>query len=289
MMIKDISLRPTKVILSLFEQIRKLDNVPNTDRNSIVARSITVALENKNINWQLVATMSIEEDFIGNIPNHVVLKVEEENFNVINEQIKNAFNKEKITIPYTLKLLLVNYLAFLNQPNIAEIQASIPQEIELALFKSEYVGSLYRNKKRLLETCKVYLNSNVSLKKNLNERATRQNKQLTNVYDLSNYFPDLMRTMSTNSLKEHFFPDKRIEFGTPTETYLAKVLAGWFIFMVESQYETSIWNDVLDCVVKNLEDELQIKNESPFEKIRMQKDAETSDYYKNVYARMMSR
>lgn len=271
-MMKDISFRPTKLILSLFEQIRKLDNLPNTDRNSIVERAMTFALKNKNLNWQYVSAMTIEENFIGSIPNHVVLKVEEEKFNLINEQIKNAFNMDKITIPYTLKLLLVNYLAFFNPTIIADDHVSIPQEIDLALFKSEYVGSLYSNKKRLLEACKVYLKAHVELLQNLTERATYQNKQLTNICDFSSYFPD-----------------KPIEFGTPTTTYLAKVLAGWFIFMVESQYEASIWNDVLDHIVKRLEDELQIRNESLFEKIKTKKDAETADYYKNVYARMMSR
>lgn len=289
MMMKDISFRPTKLILSLFEQIRKLDNLPNTDRNSIVERAMTIALKNKNLNWQFVSAMTIEEDFIGSIPKHVVLKVEEERFNLINEQIKNAFNKEKITIPYTLKLLLVNYLASFKQTNLADAQISIPQEIDLALFKSEYAGSLYSNKKRLLETCKVYLKSHVKLQQNLTERATYQNKQLTNIYDLSSYFPDQRSTASASTLKDNFFPDKRIAFGTPTATYLAKVLAGWFIFMVESQYETSVWNNILDHIVKSLEDELQIKNESPFEKTRTKKDAETADYYKNVYARMMSR
>ena len=270
---KDISFRPTKLILSLFERIRKLDNVPNTDRNSIVHRAMVTALKNKNLDWQFISAMSVDDaDFIGNIPKHVVLKIEEEKFNLINEQIKGTFNMKRITIPYTLKLLLVNYLSSLSHVDVVTHQVSIPYEIDLALFKNEYTHSLYGDKKRLLETCKIYLKSHVKLQQDLTERAIHQSNHLNKLYDLN-----------------HYFPDKRTEFGTPTATYLAKILAGWFIFMVESQYEQRDWNDSLDYLVKSLEGELEIKNESPLEKMRTKKDSETADYYKNVYARMMSR
>lgn len=264
---KDISFRPTKLMMSLFEQIRKLDHSPSTDRNSIVERAVASALKNKNLDWKLISTMTVEEIFDGSIPKHIVLRIEEEKFNLINEQLKNTFNVEKITIPYTLKLLLVNYLFSLNQTHVV----SVPSDVNLALFKNDYVQSSYGNKIRLLEACKIYLKTHMKLQVDLTTHATSQHKQLINFCDLS-----------------HYFPDKRTEFGTPTTTYLAKVLAGWFIFMVESQYEVSEWGETLDHIIKHLEDELQIKHGSPFEKIRAKKDAETTSYYKNVYSRVMS-
>ena len=270
---KDISFRPTKLILSLFEQIRKLDHLPNTDRNSIVNRATMMALKNKNINWQLISAITVEEDgFDGSIPKHVVLKVDEENFNLVNGQIKDAFSMEKVTIPYTLKLLLVNYLTSLNQTSLDVAQVSLPSGIELAMFKSEYMQSLYRSKKRLLEACKVYLKVHIKLQQDLTQYSIRQHTQLNDIHDLSKYFPD-----------------KRTETGVPTMAYLAQILAGWFIFTTESQYESSFWDGILDHIVKSLEDELQIQNESTFEKLKTKKDAETADYYKNVYSRMMGR
>ena len=270
---KDISFRPTKLILSLFEQIRKLDPLPNTDRNSIVHRAMLAALKNKNLSWQFISAMAVDDDvFTGTIPKHVVLKIDEEKFDLINEQIKTAFSMEKITIPYTLKLLLVHYLSSLSQVEMPTSQLQIPQEINVALLKNEYERSLYPYKKRLFETCKIYLHAHTPLQQCLTERAMHQSLQLNKFYDLS-----------------HYFPDHRTQTGSPTTTYLAKILAGWFIFLVESQYEVHDWNNSLDHVVKSLEDELQIKNESPLEKMRTKKDPETADYYKNVYARMMSR
>jgi hypothetical protein len=269
---KDISFRPTKLIMALFEQIRKLDNLPNTDRNSIVERAMGIALKSKNLDWKFVSAITIDECFAGSIPKHIVLKVEEEKFNLINEQIKHVFSMEKITIPYTLKLLLVNYLSSLSQTNVPTSQFTVPNKIDLALFKNEYVQSPYRHKKRLLEACNVYLEAHPNLQQDLIEHAIHQQNQLTMFCDLSKYFPD-----------------KSTEFKTPTAIYIAKTLAGWFIFMVESQYDVSKWNDVLDHIVKSMENELQIKNESPFEKIRTKKNTETADYYKNVYASMISR
>ena len=272
---KDISFRPTRLIMSIFEQIRKLDNLPNTDRNSITERALVIALKNKNLDWKFISTITVEEDFKGSIPKHIVLKVDEEKFNLVNEDIKNTFNMEKVTIPYTLKLLLSNYLSSLSSitnSHVAPTEIAVPKEIDLMLLKSEYVQSFYSNKKRLFEACKIYLKENIRIQKDLTERAMKQHQHLNKFLNLSKYYPD-----------------KRTEFGTPTATYLIKVLAGWFIFMVESQYEPSEANDVLDYVVKNLEEELQIKNGSLFEKMRSIKDAESADYYKNVYARMMSR
>ena len=272
---KDISFRPTKLILSLFEQIRKLEHLPNSDRNSIVHRAMEMALKNKNLDWQFISAMTVEEDgFVGSIPKHVVLKVDEEKFSLINEQIKAAFEMEKITIPYTLKLLLVNYLASFSQTNVTDPQIVIPGGVDLTLFKHDYAGSAYIGKRRLLEACQAYLKANPKLHNNLSERTTHQYRSLTKLHDFRGYFPD---------------HDNNMGVETPTASYLAKILAGWLIFTVESQYEAHAWNSTLDHIVKGLEGELQIKNESPLEKIRAKKDAESADYYKNVYARMMSR
>lgn len=270
---KDISLRPTKLILSLFEQIQKSDRLPNNDRNSIVKRAIKAALDNQNIDWQFVSTLTVDEDrFEGNVPKHVVLKVEEEPFNRINGQIKETFGMKKITIPYTLKLLLVHYLSSLTQVDLDKAHTQLSLEVHLPMLKSEYAHSLYRNKKRLMDVCRVYLKTQPQLQQDLTQRITQHNLQLNTVHNLS-----------------AFFPDGRTATGIPTRTYLAQILAGWFIQQAESQYETALWDGVLDHIIKTLEEQLQIVNASSLEKMRVKKDSETADYYKNIYARMMSR
>jgi len=266
---KDISLRPKRQLMNLLEVVQNLESLPTTNRNSIIDRALDIALTTTYINWQSVSEVSVEDKFNSHIPAHIVLQVDEEKFSRVNEQIKGAFDAPKVTIPYTLKLLLTLYFIHLKQQtdtanensNINEILMPDTKIHTLAL-KNEYDQSLYSGKKRLFEMCKVYLKNHP----NINEQLTIQSSCDLNKYieliDLNKYFKD------------------KVGESNPTSTYIAKVLAGLFILRIESTFPLAESKNILDQIVKQLETEFQIIGEAA-------NHADSEDYYKNVYARMM--
>ena len=276
-MMKDISLRPKKQLMNLFEAVQNLDNQPSTNRNSIIDRALDVALNTRYINWQSVSEVSIEDNFNSHVPIHIVLKVDEEKFARVNKQIKETFQVDKITIPYTLKLLLTLYFIHLKQQsdsanqndNINEILKSDSKvsesRIDTLALKNVYEQSLYSGKKRLFEMCRVFLKNHP----NINEQLTYQSSCDLNKYagfiDLDKYFAGKMHESN------------------PTSTYLAQVLAGLFILRIEriSESDKSSKN-MLDQIVKQLETEFQILGEAV-------NHIDSADYYKDVYAKVMGR
>ena len=267
---KDISLRPKKQLMSLFEAVQNLDNLPSTNRNSVIDRALNVSLKSSYVNWQAVSEVLIENNFNSSIPNHIVLKVDEVKFLQVKTQIKEAFGVEKITIPYTLRLLLTLYFTHLKQQtdaasekgNMSELLQPEPDvKIDTMALKNEYEQSFYSGKKRLLEICRVFLKSNPQVNKRLREQSAQGLKVCTDFIDLSKYFVN-MRDSS------------------PTSTYTAKVLAGLFILRIESNFEATESKVMLDKLVKQLEVEFQTIG-------HVIDNTDTGDYYKNVYAKMM--
>lgn len=259
---KDISLRPKKQLMKLFEAVQNLDNLPSTNRNSIIDRALDVALTNGNVNWQSVSEVSIENDFNDKIPNHIVLKVNEEKFLQVKAQIKETFNEGRITIPYTLTLLLTLYFIYLKQhcdtinqdSDLSEI-LKIDFKINTWVLKNEYEQSLYAKKKHLLEMCKVLLRNNPIITEQLVTQSSRDLNECIGFINLDKYFSDKMNESN------------------PTTTHIAKVLAGLFIVRVESK-------NILDLIIKQLETEFQIIGAAV-------DNADSTDYFKNVYAKMM--
>ena len=255
--------------MNLFETVQNLDNLPSTNRNSIIDRALDVALKATYVNWQSVSEVSIEDHFNGHIPTHIVLQVDEEKFSQVNKQIKEAFTAEKITIPYTLKLLLTLYFIHLKQQsdtanqndNINELLVP-DSKIDTLALKNEYDQSLYSGKKRLCELCKVYLKNYPDINEQLSKQSARDLNKYTEFIDLNKYFESL------------------VSESTPTSTYLAKVLAGLFILRIESVTPSNESKALLDQIVKQIEDEFQIVGEIPH-------NGDSADYYRNVYAKMM--
>jgi len=266
---KDISLRPKKQLMGLFEAVQNIESLPTINRNSIIDRALDVALASSYVNWQAVSEVLIEEEFTGSIPTHVVLKVDPEKFFQVNEQIKQTFNAEKITIPYTLKLLLTLYLIHLKQQskpasnNETLTEISIPHiQIDTLRLKSEYEQSIYSGKKRLFEMCKVLLKQSPAIYEQLLRAGKGDLEMFKDVLDLSSYFAS--GHQETN----------------PTLTYLGKVLAGLFILFVESTTQPHDIKNVLDDVVRKIEMEFPTVGHAVTQD-------NGSDYYKNVYAKMM--
>lgn len=269
---KDISLRPKKQLMGLLEAVQNLEYLPNTNRNSIIDRALDVALASSYINWQAVSEMLIEEEeaFTGHIPNHIVLKVDPEKFSQVNEQIKSAFKAEKITIPYTLKLLLSLYFIHLKKQRepmmqneqLDEILTSPSAQIDTLRLKSEYEHSIYSGKKRLLNVCKVLLQQSPTIHDEVLRAGKRDLDLFMGYLDLNKYFVD--------------GPEEK----NPTLTYLAKVLAGLFILCIESTTQPNESKNELDKVVKKMEIEFQSVGYATIQDHK-------GDYYKDVYAKMM--
>lgn len=266
---KDISLRPKLQLMNLFDAVQKLENLPSTNRNTLIDRALDIALSHKSLNWQAVSEVAIPNTFNARVPNHVVLKVDNEKFTTINEQIKETFSVAKITIPYTLKLLLTLYFIHLKQQtdnasqseNMGELLAP-DMKINPLLLKQEFEQSIYSGKKRLLELCKVYLRKKEDVKTQLSAMCEAT---ITNVSQLVN-------------LNDYFSP--KSSEGVINSTYLAKVLAGLFILRVELAGEVVDSRAVLDKIVRQLEQDLETVG-------AVAPDIDSTDYYKNVYAKMM--
>jgi len=265
---KDISLRPKKQLMSLFEAVQNLDNLPSTNRNSIIDRALTVSLKSNYVNWQAVSEVLVENNFNSPIPNHIVLKVDEDKFLQVKAQIKEAFSVEKITIPYTLRLLLTLYFIHLKQQTDAANEKDSMSEllqpdvkIDTVTLKNEYEQSFYSGKKRLLEMCRVFLKNNPNINERLVEQCAQGLKMCSDFIDLSKYFSGISES-------------------NPTSTYTAKVLAGLFILRIESVFEPNESKGMLDQVIKKLEVEFQTIG-------HVIDNTDSGDYYKNVYAKMM--
>jgi len=273
---KDISLRPKQQLINLFDAVQKMENLPTTNRNSIIDRALDMALRSNHVNWNAVSEVSIEERYESKVPNHIVLKVDESKFGAVNDQIKAAFKMEKITIPYTLKLLLTLYFIHLKQQtdnanqseHMSELLApvtgtTITAGINTLAVKSEYEQSIYSSKRRLLDICKVFLRNNLEIHAAL---ATQCQVDMQAYHD----FIDLSQYLTGKATKT-----------APNSTYLAKVLAGLMILRVESVYEASESKLVLDQILQQLEVEFNTIGAV------IDNSVDSADYYKDVYAKMM--
>ena len=268
---KDISLRPKEQLMILFEAVQKMENLPGTNRNAIIERAIDIALKSNYVNWKAVSEVSVQHDFNAHVPNHIVLKVDEQKFAIVNNQIKMAFKMEKITIPYTLKLLLTLYFIQLKQQtdnanqsdHFSELLSPSIGGINLLVLKNEYEQSIYSNKRRLLDVCKVFLRNNLEVRASLATQSQAEMQIYHDFIDLNKYLP------------------QKATRTTPNTTYLGKILAGLLLLRVESVYETTESKTIVDQILNQLEIEFKTVGTV------IDNAAESTDYYKNVYAKMM--
>ena len=273
---KDISLRPKQQLMNLLDAVQQMENLPSTNRNVIIDRALNMALKSSSVNWNAVSEVSIDHLYEDKVPNHIVLKVDDEKFSTVNEQIKSAFNVEKITIPYTLKLLLTLYFIHLKQQTDNANQqehtsqllipvnavATVVKNFDTLAIKNGYEQSIYSWKKRLADLCKLYLRNNADVHEQLLNQCQADLKVCIDFIDLSKYLGE----KATNT--------------QPTMTYLAKILAGIFIIRIESSFEPNESKVMLDQIVKGLESEFQTIGAAIDEN-------NSAEYYKNVYAKMM--
>jgi len=274
---KDISLRPKKQLMNLFEAVQKLDNLPGVNRSLIIDRALDIAIQNKNINWQSLTEVAVENNFNGKIPSHVVLKVDESKFLKVKLQIQATFGVEKVTIPYTIVLLLTLYFIHLKQqvdllkqdspisdlPKIAKKLNHLDFKVDTWVIKNRYEQSAYAKKQRLLSVCELLIKSDFEIKNQLISQNSASLQRLRDLVNLDKYF----NVATTPTI--------------PTTTTLAKILAGIFIVRVSNIVDVvSNRNQLLDQIVNQLEAEfLPLENST--------NNVNSATYYKEVYAKMM--
>ena len=121
---KILSIRKNNQVFSLFVKIQEYQKSAN--RTDIVNAAIQKALddrENGTLKWNTVASGKIPSVYIesDDFPEFIQLRVDEDKYNAIVDQMKADFNLEKGSpAPFVVKLLLINYLLFL-ESNGAEI------------------------------------------------------------------------------------------------------------------------------------------------------------------------
>lgn len=82
-------------------------------------------IENGTLNWNTIASYKIPYVYIENddFPEFIQLRVNEEKYGEIVNQMKMDFNLEKGSpAPFVVKLLLINYLLFLESKTIEIIK-----------------------------------------------------------------------------------------------------------------------------------------------------------------------
>ena len=119
---KILSIRKNNQIFALFIKIQEYQKPAN--RSDIVNAAIQKALddrENGTLNWNTIASGKIPSIYIDNddFPQFIQLRVDEEKYGEIVNQMKMDFNLEKGSpAPFVVKLLLINYLLFLESNSV---------------------------------------------------------------------------------------------------------------------------------------------------------------------------
>lgn len=124
---KILSIRKNNQIFSLFFKIQQYQQ--STNRTEIVNAAIQKALEDRekeNLNWNVIASAKVPSLYIDeekvNFPNFMQLRVDGEKYAEVVNQMKEDFRLEKGSpAPFVVKLLLVNYLLFLESNGVEKI------------------------------------------------------------------------------------------------------------------------------------------------------------------------
>ena len=130
---KILSIRKNNQVFSLFVKIQEYQKSAN--RTDIVNAAIQKALDDRKngmLNWNTIASGKIPSVYIENddFPEFIQLRVNEEKYGEIVNQMKTDFNLEKGSpAPFVVKLLLINYLLFLESNGVEIIKPKKEQTI----------------------------------------------------------------------------------------------------------------------------------------------------------------
>lgn len=142
---KVLSIRPNRPIMTLFERLQKHQTWAN--RREITSAAIQYAYDSQSNNWNEIAELTKYEIggevYGGKMPDFMQIKVNEEQYTAVREQIIRAFpdNEKAPPAPYIIRLILSNYLLHLEAFENEHIQASaltLTEEDILCVKKEEY-------------------------------------------------------------------------------------------------------------------------------------------------------
>lgn len=133
---KILSIRCNNQILSLFKHIQNFQKSAN--RTDIINAGIHKALKD-NVDWNMISNVHVpiipSNDI--DIPAFIQLRVNANDYEIIAMQIHNHFHLDKIPpAPYVIRLLLTNYLVFLQSMNT---QILPPDTKEHILITNEFL------------------------------------------------------------------------------------------------------------------------------------------------------
>ncbi len=142
-----LSLRKNNPIFSLFIKIQEYQKSAN--RTDIINAAIQKALDDRKkgtLNWNTIASsrvpsLYIESSDLRDFPEFIQLRVDEDKYNNIVEQMKDDFCLQKNSpTPFVVKLLLTNYLLFLESNGVEIINqkkdSNISKEQMIEEFKA---------------------------------------------------------------------------------------------------------------------------------------------------------
>lgn len=215
---KILSIRPNLQISLLFAEIQDYQETAN--RNEIVNSALEKSIEQK-VDWRVATKFKVDESSEEiKQPDFMQIRVDENKYNLVVNEIKQAFDLKRVTAPYLIRLILVNYLLFLknngNKEVISTVEKIVDFGIDCLVFKNEYDRSEYAKKELLLVLSRkiLELNSdlNIKIRSQMNERIRKY----------SDYFNI-----------EKYYPRPRSDFGTCNIVFVSKVLAGLFLLISE--------------------------------------------------------
>lgn len=131
---KILSVRKNSQVFSLFLKIQEYQKSAN--RTEIINAAIEKAItdhDNGTLNWHAISsgripTMHIENDAF---PDFIQLRVDEEKYNKIVGQIRKDFQLNKDSpAPFVVKLLLMNYLLFLESNGVEIVKNRAHEDVD---------------------------------------------------------------------------------------------------------------------------------------------------------------
>ena len=130
---KILSIRKNNQVFSLFVKIQEYQKSAN--RTEIINAAIQKAIEdrkNETLNWNVMSSVRIPSLHIENddFPEFIQLRVDADKYREIVDQMKKDFTLEKDSpAPFVVKLLLINYLLFLESNGVEIIKKKENEDI----------------------------------------------------------------------------------------------------------------------------------------------------------------
>lgn len=183
---KNLSLRKNLQLMALFSKVKEYQ--PLSNRVDIFNKAVKCGL-GENVDYKKLSKMKVnytinDED---SIPEFIQLRTDEEQWNNLVDKIQNSFTPQlsKITAPYVVKLVLLNYILELEKMNSISLdeksEKSEDKESEFTILTNDLSGNKELRKK-LMTMIRFGLNCLEDLE---NDKISQKNRDLINrFYDL---------------------------------------------------------------------------------------------------------